>query len=188
MPTMFRLLATVTLSPALLLVACNSSDETVLADGASPSALPVLTTDPMPLLGTNQVSLEAAGGSPLTAGGWQISENSTRGTASFVSPEGKGLLTISCDIDTKVLSLAVANVAPGNQTFVLQSGGTAARLDTIADNNSVDPHQIAAIAPQTPVFEGFVHPDSTIEVFQPGGMPLRLPANGGIRSVFEACR
>lgn len=172
----FRLLA---LSPALLLAACNSSDEAAPAAPA-PTPTPVLTTTPTPQV--------AADGSPLAAGAWQIGENATGASASFVSTEGKGLLTITCDTASKVVSLAVANATPGNQTFVLQSGGTAARLDTIADNNAADPHQAAAIAPAAPVFNGFVQPGSTIEISQPGGMTLRVPSTSGIRRVFEACQ
>lgn len=176
MSTLFRLLA---LSPALLLVGCNSSDEVAPA-APSPTPTPVLTTTPTPQV--------AADGSPLAAGAWQIGESATGASASFVSPEGKNLLSITCDSATKVVSLAVANAMPGNQTFVLQSGGTAARLDTIADNNAADPHQVAAIAPTAPVFNGFAQPGGTIEVSQPGGATLRLPATSGIRRVFEACQ
>lgn len=176
MPTPFRLLA---LSPALLLAACNSSEDAAPAAPA-PTPTPVLTTTPTPQV--------AADGSPLAAGAWQIGENATGASASFVSPEGQNLLAITCDNTAKVVSLSVANATPGNQTFVLQSGGTAARLDTIADNNAADPHQAAAIAPSAPVFNGFVQPGGTIEVSQPGGMTLRLPATSGIRRVFEACQ
>ena len=175
MSTPFRLLA---LSSVLLLAACNSSDEVAPA-APSPTPTPVLTTNPVPQV--------AADGSPLAAGTWQIGESATGASASFVSPEGKGLLGITCDSATKVVTLAVANATPGNQTFVLQSGGTAARLDTIADGNAADPHQMAAIAPQAPVFNGFIQPGATIEVSQPGGATLRVPATSGIRRVFEAC-
>jgi hypothetical protein len=177
-----------TLLPLLLLAACNSSEEVASASASRSDPVPLLTTDPEPLLNIGPVPLAAADGSPLAAGVWQIGENDTVASASFVSPQGRGLLTITCEIATKVISLAVANDLPGNQTFILQSGGAAARLDTIADNNLADPHQAAAIAPQTPVFEGFVHPGSTIEVSQPGGMTLRLPSNSGIRRVFQVCQ
>jgi hypothetical protein len=171
-----RLLA---LSPVLLIAACSSSDEPAPV-AASPTPMPTLTTTPTPLV--------AADGSPLAAGAWQIGENATGASASFTSPEGQNLLSVTCDSAAKVVSLGVASATPGNQTFVLQSGGTAARLDTIADGNAADPHQRAAIAPSAPVFNGFVQPGGTIEVSQPGGMTLRLPATSGIRRVFEACQ
>jgi hypothetical protein len=88
----------------------------------------------------------------------------------------------------KSLTLAVANRSPGNQTFILKSGGAAARLTTTADNNLVDPHQWAAVAPQTGVFEGFVHSGGSIEILHAGGMALRLPSDSNIRPVFEACQ
>jgi hypothetical protein len=177
-----------TLSPLLLLAACNSSEEVDSTSGSRPSPVPLLTNDPEPLQNIGSIPLAAADGSPLAAGVWQIGENDTVASASFVSPQGRGLLSITCEMATKVISLAVANDLPGNQTFVLQSGGTAARLDTIPDSNFADPHQTAAIAPQTPVFEGFVHPGGTIQVSQPGGMTLRLPSNSGIRRVFQVCQ
>lgn len=182
MPPKFRLPALPSLlavSSALLLAACNSAEDAAPAAPA-PTPTPVLTTNPVPQV--------APDGSPLAAGTWQIGENATGASASFVSPEGKNLLAITCDTASKAVSLAVANATPGNQTFVLQAGGTAARLDTIADNNAADPHQAAAISPAAPVFNGFVQPGGTIEISQPGGMTLRLPATSGIRRVFEACQ
>jgi hypothetical protein len=170
-----------------MLAACNSSEDLASAVASTPSPAPLLTTDPEPLLNMGPIPLAAADGSPLAAGAWQIGASDTSASASFVSSQGRSLLTISCDLPTKVLRLAVANAMPGNQTFVLQSGGVAARLDTIAYDNANDPHQVAAIAPQAPVFEGFVHVGSTIEISQPGGMTLRVPSNSGIRQVFEAC-
>ncbi|MEO5705640.1 MAG: hypothetical protein ABIT10_04045 [Alteraurantiacibacter sp.] len=168
------------LAPLLLLAACNSSEDAAPAGAPSPTPTPVLTTNPAPQV--------AADGSPLAAGTWQIGENATGANASFVSPEGKALLSLACDTASKAVSLAVANATPGNQTFVLQAGGAAARLDTIADGNSADPRQTAAIAPDAPVFNGFVVPGGTIEISQPGGSTLRVPAASGIGRVFEACR
>lgn len=175
-----RLLVLSALAPVALLAACNSSEEAAPAAAPSATPTPVLTTNPQPQV--------AADGSPLAAGAWQIGENATGASASFVSPEGQALLSLTCDTASKAVSLAVANATPGNQTFVMQSGGTAARLDTIADGNAADPHQTAAVAPDAPVFNGFVQPGGTIEISQPGGMTLRVPATSGIRRVFEACR
>lgn len=177
MPKLSRL---PTLALVLLLAACNSSED------AAPAAAPSAT--PTPLLTTNPVPQVAADGSPLAAGTWQIGENATGASASFVAPEGNALLSLTCDTAAKIVSLAVANATPGNQTFVLQSGGTAARLDTIADGNAADPRQTAAISPDAPVFNGFVMPGGSIEISQPGGMTLRVPATSGVRRVFEACR
>lgn len=169
------------LAPALLLAACDTAEDAAPATpAASATPTPVLTSSPVPQV--------AADGSPLAAGAWQVGETATGADARFVSPEGKGLLAITCDAASKVVSLSVTSAAPGNQTFVLQSGGAAARLDTIADGNAADPHQYAAIAPDAPVFAGFVQPGGTIEVSQPGGATLRVPATSGVRRVFEACR
>ena len=117
---------------------------------------------------------------------WNVNNGERFTTYAIEAPRGSRVIGVN-GAATKVVTLAVANATPGNQTFVLQSGGTAARLDTIADGNAADPHQMAAIAPQAPVFNGFIQPGATIEVSQPGGATLRVPATSGIRRVFEAC-
>ena len=164
----------------LLLAACDSADETPPAAAPVPTPTPVLTSSPVPQV--------APDGSPLAAGSWSIGEDAAGANASFVSPEGRPLLAITCDTATRIVTLSVANATPGNQAFVIRSGGTAARLDTIANGNAENPQQMAAIAPDAPVFGGFVVPGGTIEIAQPGGSTLRFPATAGIRRIFEACR
>jgi hypothetical protein len=168
---MFRLPA---LLPVLLLTACNSADD------AAPAATASVAAAPGPAL--------PAGTTAPAPGEWQVTEDGAGVRASFQSPEGKSLLSLTCDMATRAVTMAVASGAPGNQAFVLQAGGTAARLDTVADNNAADPHQAAAIAPDAPVFVGFVQPGGMIDVSQPGGMSLRIPSDSGIGRVFEGCR
>jgi hypothetical protein len=179
MPAAFARTAFIAALPVLL-AACDSTEEAPATPAAVATPAPVLTSAPVPQA--------AADGSPLAAGTWQIGETGMGAEAKFVSPDGKALLAMTCDAASKAVSLSIASAAPGNQTFVLQSGGTAARLDTIADGNAADPHQYAAIAPDAPVFAGFAQAGGTVEVSQPGGATLRVPATGGLRRVFEACR
>ena len=163
-----------------LLAACSSSDEPVAEESPAATPMPVLTPSPTPTV--------AADGSPLALGSWNINEDQTGASASFQPPEGDALLVITCDAASRSLSLAVSNATPGNQTFVIESGGTAARLDMMADGNAALPRQVAQIAINAPVFGGFVQPGGVIEISQPGGATVRVPAAPGIRRVFERCQ
>ena len=167
-------------SAATLLAACSSADEPVAEESAAAVPTPVLTSTPTPTV--------AADGSPLAMGSWNINESATGASASFGETNGDALLSITCDSASKTLALAVSNSTPGNQTFVVESGGTAARLDRVADGNSALPRQVAPIAIDAPVFGGFVQAGGTIEISQPGGATLRVPSAPGIRRIFEACR
>ena len=140
----------------------------------------MLTSTPTPTV--------APDGSPLALGVWNITEDATGAIASFGPEGGDALMLVACDRASKALSLAVSNATPGNQSFAVEAGGTAARVDMIADGNTALPRQVAQIAIDAPVFGGFVVPDGVIEISQPGGAVLRVPAAVGIRRVFEACR
>ena len=171
--------ALIAASAATLLAACSSADEPV-AEESPATPVPAMTSTPTPTV--------AADGSPLAMGSWNINESATGASAAFGETGSDALLSVTCDAASKTLALAVSNSTPGNQTFVVQSGGTAARLDMVADGNSAAPRQVAPIAIDAPVFGGFVQPGGTIEISQPGGATLRVPSAPGIRRIFEACR
>jgi hypothetical protein len=162
------------------LAACSSADEPVAEETPAAVPTPVLTSTPTPTV--------APDGSPLALGAWTINESGTGASASFGPEGGDALLLVTCDAASKTLSLAISNATPGNQSFVVESGGTAARLDMVADGNAALPRQVAQIAIDAPVFGGFVVPGGTIEISQPGGATLRVPSAAGIRRIFEACR
>jgi len=162
------------------LAACNSADEPVAEDTAAAVPAPVMTSTPTPTV--------APDGSPLALGSWSINESGTGASAGFGPSDGEALLLVTCDAASKTLSLAIGNATPGNQSFVVEAGGTAARLDMVADGNTALPRQVAQIAIDAPVFGGFVVPGGVIEVSQPGGATLRVPSAPGIRRVFEACQ
>lgn len=164
---------------AALLCACSSADEPVAEESPAALPTPVMTSTPTPTV--------APDGSPLALGSWNINESGTGASAGFGPDGGEALLLVTCDAASKTLSLAVSNATPGNQTFVVEAGGTAARLDMVADGNTALPRQVAQIAINAPVFGGFVMPGGVIEVSQPGGATLRVPSAPGIRRVFEAC-
>ncbi len=163
-----------------LLAGCNSAEEPAPVDSPVAEPVPVLTSTPTPTV--------APDGSPLAPGSWNISENGTGASASFGPADGEALLLVTCDAPSKTLVLSIANTTPGNQSFVVEAGGSAARLDMVADGNAQAPRQTAAIARDAPVFGGFVVPGGVIEVSQPGGSTLRVPSAAGIRRVFEACQ
>lgn len=165
---------------ASLLAGCNSADDAVPADAPVDEPTPVLTSTPTPTV--------APDGSPLALGSWTIAENGTGASAGFGPADTPPLLLIACDAASKTLTLSLSNATPGNQSFALEAGGTAARLDMIADGNATAPRQTASIALDAPVFGGFVVPGGVIEISQPGGSTLRVPAAAGIRRVFEACQ
>ncbi len=157
---------------AAALAGCGSAEE-------APQAAASAAVAPIP----------AAAAAPAVAPGeWQVSEDAAGVKASFVGADGKTLLAMSCDMATTAVTLAIANATPGNTAFVLQAGGTAARLDTVADNNAADPRQIAAIERQAPVFVGFVQPGGTITVAQPGGPSITVPSTSGLGRVLEGCQ
>lgn len=166
-PRLFPLLA------AAVLAGCSSAEDAAPAAAASTAAAPI----------------PAAAGAPAAAPGeWQVTEDASGVKASFIGADGKSLLAMSCDMATTAVTLAIANPTPGNTAFVLQAGGTAARLDTVADNNAADPHQVAAIERQAPVFVGFVQPGGTITVAQPGGPSITVPSTSGLGRVLEGCQ
>ena len=165
---------------ASLLAACNSAEDAAPADAPVATPAPVLTSTPTPTV--------APDGSPLALGSWTIGENGTGASAGFGPADTPPLLLIACDAASKTLTLSISNATPGNQSFAVEAGGTAARLDMIADGNATAPRQSAAIARDAPVFGGFVIPGGVIEISQPGGATLRVPSAAGIRRVFEACQ
>lgn len=165
---------------ASLLAACNSAEEAAPVDTPVAEPTPVLTSTPTPTV--------APDGSPLALGSWAITENGTGASAGFGPADAPALLLIACDAASKTLTLSISNATPGNQSFAVEAGGAAARLDMMSDGNAVAPRQSAAIAIDAPVFGGFVVPGGVIEISQPGGATLRVPSAAGIRRVFEACQ
>lgn len=156
---------------AALLAGCSSAEDTSPAAAASAAVAPIPAAAPA-----------------VAPGEWQVTEDASGVKASFVGADGKTLLAMSCDMATTAVTMAIANATPGNTAFVLQAGGTAARLDTVADGNAADPRQIAAIAPAAPVFVGFIQPGGTITVAQPGGQPITVPSTSGLGRVLEGCK
>lgn len=174
----FRAVMTLSLAPVLL-AACSSADDEAAEAGNVAVPEPVLTPSP--------VATAAPDGSALTEGSWKINESASGASATFGAANSNPLMLITCDSASKSLTLALQTAVQGSQTYVLEAGGTAARLDTVADGNFALPHQRAQIARDAPIFGGFVMPGQTIIITAPDGATLQLPAAPGIRRVFEAC-
>lgn len=160
-----------------LLAACNSAEDN--AEEAAPPPVPQLTSTPTP-------TVDAAG-APLAAGSWSIGESAEGATASFGQPGENPRIAIACNTASRQLSLLLAGDAGGPQAYMVEAGGTAARLDMAPDADAAQPTMRADIAANAPVFGGFVMPGETIAITSPTGEVLRLPASSGIRRVFEAC-
>lgn len=174
----FRSLLTLSCAAAML-AACSSSDDTAGEEQVVEVPTPQLTSTPTPVV--------ADDGSPLTPGSWNVNESANGASASFGMQGQDAQLVITCARDTKVMALTLAGNAQGAQAYVLEAGGTAARLDMVPDGDLNLPSMTAEIAPDAPVFGGFVQPGGVIEISSPQSGTLRLPTSSAIRRVFEAC-
>ncbi len=163
---------------AAMLAACNSSDEPA-AEEVAAAPTPQLTSTPTPTV--------ADDGSPLTPGQWNVNESASGASASFGVAGEDAKLVISCDRESNTLAMVLAGEADGLQSYVLEAGGTAARLDMMPDGDLNLPSLSAEIAPDAPVFGGFVQPGGVIEITSPQGATMRVPTSTAIRRVFEAC-
>lgn len=162
-----------------LLAACNSADEPADQAETAQSPTPQLTSSPTPT--------QAADGTPLAAGSWSITETADGASATFAQTNAEPQIEVSCNAATRTLSMQLPGSASGVQPYVLESGGTAARLDMTQTGDADAPHMAAEIALDAPVFGGFVQPGGIIQITYPGGNILRVPSAPGIRRIFEAC-
>ena len=167
------------LSAAAMLAACSSADEPVESEETVEAPAPQLTSTPVPT--------QAADGSPLAAGEWSINESGTGASAAFGLPGENAQILLTCQREGNVMSMSLAGEAEAMQSYVLESGGTAARLDMLPGSDDALPMLSAEIARDAPIFGGFVQAGGTIEISSPQGAVLRVPASPGIRRVFEAC-
>lgn len=161
-----------------MLAACSSADEPA-AEEAAATPTPQLTSTPTPVV--------ADDGSPLTPGAWSINESASGASASFGLPGENAQVVITCNRADSTMAMVVAGSGEGMQSYILEAGGTAARLDMMPDGDLDLPSMSAEIARDAPVFGGFVMPGGVIEITSPRGAVLRLPGSSGIRRVFEAC-
>lgn len=173
----FRTLLSLSCATAML-AACSSAEEPA-AEEVVEAPTPQLTSTPTPVV--------ASDGSPLTPGEWSINESASGASASFGMAGEDAQIVITCNRADSTMALVLAGDADGMQSYVLESGGTAARLDMLPDNDLALPSMSAEIAPDAPIFGGFVQAGGTIEITSPQGAVLRVPASPGIRRVFQAC-
>ncbi|GAA0275874.1 hypothetical protein GCM10009127_15640 [Alteraurantiacibacter aestuarii] len=159
-----------------LLAACSSGEDVSEEEVQAPE--PVLTSTP--------VATAAPDGSPLAEGQWTISEDANGASASFGPAGSDALVVIACTTASRALSMTVAGSSDGTQPYVIEAGGTAARLDMVSTGGTL-PMMRADIARDAPVFGGFVMPGQAVSITAPDGSILRLPTAPGIRRVFEAC-
>ncbi len=163
---------------AAMLAACSNVEPTGEEKVAEvPTAQ--LTSTPTPVV--------ADDGSPLTPGNWRVNESANGASASFGMQGQDAQLVITCARDTRVMALTLAGDVQGPLAYVLEAGGTAARLDMVPDGDLNLPSMTAEIAPDAPVFGGFVQPGGVIEISSTQSGTLRLPTSSAIRRVFEAC-
>lgn len=173
----FRTVLTLGLAGTAL-AACSAPDEDAAA-----------VAEPMPELTQAAVPTTAPDGTPLAAGEWWIEESASVASARFGPADSGALLSLSCDNAARVLTMMVsASPDEGPQTFVLQAGGTAARLDMVPAAEGL-PMMSAAIDPAQPVFAGFAQSGAVISIGDADGSSIaRIPATSGVSRVLDACR
>lgn len=161
---------------AIALAACSNAEEREEA----PQPTPELAPEP--------VRTEAADGSPLTPGSWNVEENADGARASFAEPGGEPLLVLRCDRARKALTLERAGDAAGEGgAFVLDVGGQRARVDMAPGSGTITGYS-AEVDGTMPLFAAMGDPAETIRLTAEGTPPLTLPTHAGIPRVLESCR
>lgn len=162
---------------AALLSACNSAEEPAETEEAPAAPAPVLTTAAVPTA--------APDGTALVPGAWSVGENAEGASASFGEAGAAPAMTIACNSASRAVTLTRAGAGSAPAAYVLEAGGTAARLDMVPTGDGAG--MTAAIEPAMPVFAGFSAESGVIAITSPDGEKLQYPAYPGIRRVMEAC-
>ena len=171
------------LIPAAL-AACSSGTQEPAGDAMNAGSEPAGT--PSPPVNENPIADAAPDGQPFTAGQWYVEQQPSGTVAKFGPPQTEATLMVACDRASQEVTLTRAGSASAVQTHVIESGGRAARID-MAPGATELPTLTATVAPNAPVFAGFVQPGGAIMFTDPEGEVLRVPSAPGIRHVFEDC-
>ncbi|GEM_PF-1778399 len=165
---------------AALLVACSQGAHQA-EEMPEPTPTPQWTITPSPLPSeTGPVELP-----PMAEGEWMLNNSPTHVSATYGPDYDQSRLTFSCEKDIRVLTLTLAGTANGVASYIVESGGTAARLDM----RQVEGRQSmrAEIDIAAPVFGGFAVEGGEGRITDPGGAMMRVPGSPLIVDVFRAC-
>ena len=165
-----------------MLMACNqSADEPAAtpqqAEAAAPA--PVLTTAPTPTA--------APDGTALVAGVWAISEDGEGARALYAEEGLSPSLQLECPRGAFAVTLFVANGATEPQSWRLDAGGEAARID-LAPTTQPAQGLSAAVDQGLGIINALGAEGESFTVTSPDGQRLQFPTNPGIRRVIDACR
>ncbi|WP_338244019.1 hypothetical protein [Aurantiacibacter hainanensis] len=165
-----------TLSLATVLVAaCNNSDDADGADEVAAAPEPVLTQAPQPTA--------APDGTALVAGRWNVNESAQGGSATFGEDGAAPALSINCDTLSGAVTLDIASASQTPETWRLDAGGEAARIDMAPVEGGLS----AEIEPALAIFHAFSTPDQVAVLTSPTGERMQFPTHPGVSRVLDAC-
>lgn len=159
---------------AALLAACNNTEDAAPADEvAAPE--PVLTQAPTPTA--------APDGSALVAGSWNVNENPEGGRAVFAEDGMEPKISINCRAIDGTVTLDIASASQTPETWRLDAGGEAARVDMAPAENGLS----AEIEPGLAIFHAFAATGGVVALTSPAGERMQFPTHPGISRVLDAC-
>ena len=128
----------------------------------------------------------AADGSALVPGAWSVKEDAEGARAMFGEEEVDTTLSLFCDPDGQ-LTIGLESGAEA-ETWRLDAGGEAARIDMVSDGSEVLPYLVAELDPGLAIVSAMGETGEVFTLTSPGGEQLQFPTNPGIRRVIAACR
>lgn len=162
---------------ALSLAACSSRDDAggnEEAQEAKPA--PVLTTQPQPT--------EAADGTKLTPGKWEVSGNATSVQGVYAEPGSTPSVVFACAREPKEMTLTVAGNASKDETYILEAGEIKVGLMMAPKGDGT----VSASVDQTqPIFAALADPTAMLTISGPDMETLRIPGRQALSRVINAC-
>ncbi len=163
-------------SAASLLAACNSAqDAEDVAQESIEAPVPELTPAPL--------ATQAADGTAVALGTWDVSEAASGAQAVFNSEDGTELLAIRCDRLSGSVTMSFAADDGVPVSYRLDAGGEAARVDMIPAGGGL----AAEIEPGLAIFHAFGETGQTVSLTSPEGNIVQYPTHPGISRVLYAC-
>lgn len=170
------------LAACATLAACNSgtdepSTEPQQAVAAQPT--PVLTTAPTPTA--------APDGTALVAGTWTVTEDALAAKAYFAEEGLSPSLELSCPRGAVAVTMFVASAATEPQSWRLDAGGEAARID-MAPTTQPAPGLAASVDQSLGIITALAATGQTFMLTSPGGQRLQFPTHPGVIRIIDACQ
>ena len=165
---------------ATTLAACDSPPEQ--PDNAPQQAT---VAAPEPVLTPGPTATAAADGTALEPGEWTVTEDASGARAMFGVEETDATLAIACD-SGRQLTFALQTDAEA-ESWRLDAGGEAARIDMTSDGNEVLPYLEAQLDPGLGIVYALGDPGQVFTLTSPAGERIQFPTHPGIRRVVSAC-